>query len=56
MTTLAKLRKGNYRACSRNPVMAQAFATLKLMEQRGSGFARMRDAMLNVQPESLTNR
>ena len=45
--TLAKLRKGNYRACSRNPLMAQALATLKLMEQRGSGFARMRDAMLN---------
>ena len=45
--TLAKLRKGNYRACSRNPVIAQALATLKLMEQRGSGFARMRDAMLN---------
>jgi predicted HTH transcriptional regulator len=45
--TLAKLRKGNYRACSRNPVISQALATLKLMEQRGSGFARMRDAMLN---------
>ena len=45
--TLAKLRKGNYRACSRNPVIAQALATLNLMEQRGSGFARMRDAMLN---------
>jgi predicted HTH transcriptional regulator len=45
--TLAKLRKGNYRACSRNPVIAQTLATLRLMEQRGSGFARMRDAMLN---------
>jgi len=45
--TLAKLRKGNYRACSRNPLIAQTLATLKLMEQRGSGFARMRDAMLN---------
>ena len=45
--TLAKLRKGNYRPCSRNPLIAQALATLKLMEQRGSGFARMRDAMLN---------
>src|SRR5260221_13095070 len=45
--TLAKLRKGNYRACSRNPVIAQALAALKFMEQRGSGFARMRDAMLN---------
>ncbi len=45
--TLAKLRKGNYRACSRNPLVAQSLATLKLMEQRGSGFARMGDAMLN---------
>jgi predicted HTH transcriptional regulator len=45
--TLAKLRRGNYRACSRNPVIAQTLATLQLMEQRGSGFARMRDAMLN---------
>ncbi len=45
--TLAKLRRGNYRACSRNPVIAQTLATLNLMEQRGSGFARMRDAMLN---------
>jgi predicted HTH transcriptional regulator len=45
--TLAKLRRGNYRPCSRNPVIAQTLATFKLMEQRGSGFARMRDAMLN---------
>ena len=30
-----------------NPLIAQALATLKLMEQRGSGFARMRHAMLN---------
>jgi len=45
--TLAKLRRGNYRPCSRNPVIAQTLAVLKFMEQRGSGFARMRDAMLN---------
>jgi predicted HTH transcriptional regulator len=45
--TLAKLRRGNYQACSRNPVIAQTLASLHLMEQRGSGFARMRDAMLN---------
>ena len=33
---------------TRNPrPVAQSLATLKLMEQRGSGFARMRDAMLN---------
>jgi predicted HTH transcriptional regulator len=45
--TLAKLRKGNYRPCSRNPLIAQALCTLDKMEQRGTGFARMRDAMLN---------
>src|SRR6266568_4721869 len=45
--TLAKLRRGNYRPCSRNSVIAQTLATLKLMEQRGSGFARMRDTMLD---------
>lgn len=42
--TLAKLRKGNYRPASRNPLIAQALATFQLMEQRGSGFARMREA------------
>lgn len=45
--TLAKLRKGGYNPCSRNPLIAQTLATLGLMEQRGSGFARMREAMLN---------
>ncbi len=45
--TLAKLRRGGYRPCSRNPLIAQSLATLGVMEQRGSGFARMRDAMLN---------
>jgi predicted HTH transcriptional regulator len=45
--TLAKLRKGGYRPCSRNPLIAQTLATLDVMEQRGSGFARMTDAMLN---------
>jgi predicted HTH transcriptional regulator len=45
--TLAKLRRGNYRAASRNPLIAQTLSALKLMEQRGSGFARMREAMIN---------
>lgn len=45
--TLARLRKGGYRPCSRNPLIAQTLATLLMMEQRGTGFARMRDAMLN---------
>ncbi|MDO8804974.1 MAG: ATP-binding protein [Elusimicrobiota bacterium] len=45
--TLAKLRRGGYRPCSRNPLIAQTLATLSIMEQRGTGFARMREAMLN---------
>lgn len=45
--TLPKLRRGGYRPCSRNPLIAQTLATLDKMEQRGSGFARMRDAMLD---------
>jgi len=45
--TLAKLRRGGYQPCSRNPLIAQTLATLGVMEQRGSGFARMHDAMLN---------
>jgi ATP-dependent DNA helicase RecG len=45
--TLAKLRRGGYRPCSRNPLIAQTLAAMDKMEQRGSGFARMHDAMLN---------
>lgn len=45
--TLARLRRGGYRPCSRNPLIAQTLAALGVMEQRGSGFARMREAMLN---------
>ena len=45
--TLAKLRKGNYIPCSRNPVIAQSLASIGFMEQRGSGFARMKAAMLD---------
>ncbi len=45
--TLAKLQRGNYRPCSRNPLITQTLALLQQMEQRGTGFARMRDAMLD---------
>jgi predicted HTH transcriptional regulator len=45
--TPARLRRGGYRPCSRNPLISQSLATLSLMEQRGTGFARMRDAMLD---------
>jgi ATP-dependent DNA helicase RecG len=45
--TISKLQRGGYRPCSRNPLIAQTLATMHLMEQRGSGFARMEEAMLN---------
>jgi ATP-dependent DNA helicase RecG len=45
--TLAILRKGNYRPCSRNPVLAQCLSYFHRIEERGSGFRRMRDQMLN---------
>lgn len=45
--TLANLRKGNYRPCSRNPVLAQCLSYFHRIEERGSGFKRMRDQMLN---------
>ncbi|MBT7065107.1 MAG: DUF4062 domain-containing protein [Verrucomicrobia bacterium] len=43
--TLAKLRRGNYESCRRNPVIAECLATLDMMEQRGTGFERIRAAM-----------
>lgn len=43
--TLAKLRSGRYESCRRNPVIAECMAALDLMEQRGTGFERMRAAM-----------
>lgn len=45
--TLAKLQKGNYESCRRNPVLAECLAALKMMEQRGTGFERIRAAMLD---------
>ena len=45
--TLANLRKGKYRPCSRNPVLAQCLSYFHRIEERGSGFRRMRDHMLN---------
>jgi len=42
-----KLLKGRYEPCSRNPTLAQYLGHLRLMEQRGSGIRRMREAMLN---------
>lgn len=45
--TISKLERGKYRPCSRNPLITQTLALMHQMEQRGTGFARMRDAMLN---------
>ncbi|HIH04153.1 MAG TPA: DUF4062 domain-containing protein [Methanoregulaceae archaeon] len=44
---LARLRKGNYRQCSRNPVLAQCLSFFHRLEERRSGFRRMRDQMLD---------
>jgi len=45
--TLAKLRKGDYESCRRNPILAECLAAFRMMEQRGTGFGRMRAAMLD---------
>jgi predicted HTH transcriptional regulator len=45
--TLANLRKGKYRPCSRNPVLAQCLSYFHRIEERGSGFRRMHDQMLD---------
>jgi len=45
--TIRKLQSGNYRPCSRNPVIALSLSRFHRIEERGSGFRRMKDAMLN---------
>jgi predicted HTH transcriptional regulator len=45
--TLANLRRGRYRPCSRNPVLARCLARFHRIEERGSGFRRMRELMLD---------
>ena len=45
--TLDKLRRGKYKPCSRNPVLAQCLSYFHRIEERGSGFRRMRDHMLD---------
>lgn len=44
--TLPKLRSGSYRPCSRNPVLAQSLSYFHRIEERGSGFRRMREQMI----------
>jgi len=43
--TLVNLRKGTYKPCSRNPVLAQCLSYFHRIEERGSGFLRMREQM-----------
>lgn len=45
--TLAQMRSGKVRPCSRNPVLAQALRHLGLMEEMGTGVRRMKQAMLD---------
>lgn len=45
--TLANLRRRKYRPCSRNPVLAQCLSSFHRIEERGSGFRRMHDQMLD---------
>jgi len=45
--TLEKIRRGDYRPCSRNPLIAQGLSFFHRIEERGSGFGRMRDEMLD---------
>jgi len=56
--TLAKLRSGNYDSCRRNPVIAECLASLDLMEQRGTGFEKIRAALLDhgLEPHILEKR
>jgi len=45
--TIARLRSGRYRACSRNPVVAHCLSYFHRIEERGSGLRRMKDATLD---------
>ena len=45
--TLVNLRKGRYKPCSRNPVLAQCLSYFHRIEERGSGFRRMHEQMQN---------
>jgi predicted HTH transcriptional regulator len=45
--TLQKLRTGKYKPCSRNPILAQSLSFFHRIEERGSGFRRMHDQMLD---------
>lgn len=44
--TLTKIRNGNYRAISRNPLIAHGLSFFHRIEERGSGFGRMQETMV----------
>ena len=44
--TIASLRRGTYRPCSRNPVLAQCLSYFHRIEERGSGFRWMARQMI----------
>jgi len=45
--SIQKLRSGKYRPCSRNPILAQSLSYFHRIEERGSGFRRIRDRMID---------
>jgi len=45
--TIKKLLAGRYKPCSRNPVIAQCLSYFHRIEERGSGFKRMRAYMID---------
>jgi ATP-dependent DNA helicase RecG len=45
--TLQKLLSRKYRPCSRNPILAQCLSFFHRIEERGSGFRRMHDKMID---------
>ena len=45
--TIQKLRSGKYKPCSRNPILAQSLSYFHRIEERGSGFRRMYDKMID---------
>jgi predicted HTH transcriptional regulator len=45
--TLEMVKSFKYRPVSRNPIIARALFDVKLMEERGGGFKRMHDMMVN---------
>ena len=45
--TIKKLQTGKYKPCSRNPIIAQCLSYFHRIEERGSGFRRMKAQMLD---------